>query len=180
MNQIILSHIDVTFGIVKGVTIDRKSIKNDILTSVARQRRLGNNPAQPAYHDYAVPFSQPLQWFHDYVRDHFKTEFKKSLLPINTWGNTYASHENSLNQPHINLLDLKDSSDYILIYGIAVADKTCELIIEYDDNRRKNKTKHIPLKNNKFVIFPSTQKYYITQNKEKKLNVILTTLYEYV
>ena len=76
MNQIILSHIDVTFGIVKGVTIDRKSIKNDILTSVARQRRLGNNPAQPAYHDYAVPFSQPLQWFHDYVRDHFKTEFK--------------------------------------------------------------------------------------------------------
>ena len=76
MDQIILSHIDITFGFVKGINIDLNLIKKDILNSVANQRRLNDNPVSPAYYDYAVPFSQALQWFHDYVRDHFKTEFK--------------------------------------------------------------------------------------------------------
>ena len=151
-----------------------------ILNSVANQRRLNDNPVSPAYYDYAVPFSQALQWFHDYVRDHFKTEFKKTLIPTNTWGNTYANYESSLNRLQIDPVDLKHSPDYVIIYGIDISDENCELVIEYDNNRRKNRTKHIPLKNNKFVIFPSTQRYYITQNKEKKLNGILTTVYEYI
>ena len=180
MDQIILSHIDITFGFVKGINIDRNLIKKDILNSVANQRRLNDNPVSPAYYDYAVPFSQALQWFHDYVRDHFKTEFKKTLIPTITWGNTYANYESSLNRLQIDPVDLKHSPDYVIIYGIDISDENCELVIEYDNNRRKNRTKHIPLKNNKFVIFPSTQRYYITQNKEKKLNVILTTVYEYI
>jgi|TARA_R100001530_G_scaffold64376_2_gene46254 hypothetical protein len=180
MNQIILSHIDVTFDLVKGINIDRNKIKQDILDSVAHQRRLNDNSVIPAYHDYAVPFSIPLQWFHDYVRDHFQTEFKKTLILIKTWGNIYANHESSLNRLQVDPVDLRHSPDYVIVYGIDIVDENCELVIEYDDNRRKNRTKHIPLKNNKFVIFPSTQRYYITQNKEKKLNVILTTVCEYV
>ena len=31
MDQIILSHIDITFGFVKGINIDRNLIKKDIL-----------------------------------------------------------------------------------------------------------------------------------------------------
>jgi hypothetical protein len=180
MNQIILSHIDVTFGFVKVINIDRNLIKNNILTSVANQQRLDNNPISLAYHDYAVPFSQPLHWFHDYVRDHFKTEFKRTLIPVNTWGNIYAAHEGSLNRLQINPLDLKNAPDYVIIYGLQVADADCELVIEYDDNKRKNQIKRLPLKDNKFIIFPSTQRYYITKNKQDKLNVILTTVCEYI
>ena len=180
MEQIILSQIDITFGFVKGIDIDRNLIKKDILNSVANQKRLDNNPVSYTYNDYAVPFSISLQWFHDYLRDHFDTEFKNTLIPIKTWGNTYANHESSLNRFQIDPVDLKHSPDYVIIYGIDIADENCELVIEYDDNRRKNRTRHIPLKNNKFVIFPSTQRYYITKNKEKKLNIILTTVYVYI
>jgi hypothetical protein len=180
MNQIILSHIDVTSGLVKGITIDRNKIKNDILNSVANQKPLNDNPISPAYNDYAVPFSSALQWFHDYVRDHFYAQFKKTLLPINTWGNIYNFRESSLNRHQVDSGNLNHSPDYTLIYGIDIKDNSCELVIEYDDNRRKNRTRHIPIENNKFVIFPSTQRYFITKNKEKKLNVFLTTIYEYV
>jgi len=61
-----------------------------------------------------------------------------------------------------------------------VAKDSCELVIEYDDNRRKNRTWHIPLKDNLFIIFPSTQRYFISQNKSKQTNIFLTMTYEYI
>ena len=38
----------------------------------------------------------------------------------------------------------------------------------------------IPLKNNDFIMFPSTQMYYITNNQKDSLNFILTTSYEFI
>ena len=78
------------------------------------------------------------------------------------------------------LKDLKNSPDYTCIYGVDVAKDSCELVIEYDDNRRKNRTWHIPLENNKFIIFPSTQRYFISQNKSKQMNIFLTMTYTYI
>ena len=53
-------------------------------------------------------------------------------------------------------------------------------VIEYDNNRRKGRTWHVPIKNNHFYLFPSTQKYFFTANKSKQLNTILTITYEYI
>ena len=75
---------------------------------------------------------------------------------------------------------LKDAPDYTCVYVIDIAKDSCELVIEYDDNRRKNRTWHIPLVNNKFIIFPSTQRYFISQNTSKQMNIFLTMTYEYI
>ena len=53
-------------------------------------------------------------------------------------------------------------------------------IIEYDDNRRKNRTWYLPIKNNEFIMFPATQRYMITENTSDKLNTILVINYEYI
>jgi hypothetical protein len=63
---------------------------------------------------------------------------------------------------------------------IFIGKDSCELVIEYDDNRRKNRTWHIPIKNNYFYMFPSTQRYFITENKSKQMNVLLTINYEFI
>jgi len=55
-----------------------------------------------------------------------------------------------------------------------------ECIIEYDDNRRKNRTWHIPIKDNHFIIFPATNKYSFSPNTSTGLNIILTINYEYI
>ena len=80
----------------------------------------------------------------------------------------------------VDPVDLRNSPDYTLIYGLDIEPDSCECIIEYDDNRRKNRTWHVPIKNNKFIMFPATQRYMITENKSDKLNTILVINYEYI
>ena len=52
--------------------------------------------------------------------------------------------------------------------------------IHYEDNRRKGRSWDIPLENNKFIMFPSTCMYYLTNTQKDSLNFVLTTTYEYI
>ena len=79
---------------------------------------------------------------------------------------------------NIDPVDLRNSPDYTMLYGVNV--KECSVRIHYDDNRRKGRSWDIPLKNNQFIIFPSTNMYYITNNQKDSLNFILTSTYEYI
>ena len=64
-----------------------------------------------------------------------------------------------------------------MLYGIEVED--CIVRIYYDDNRRKGRSWDIPLENNKFIIFPSSNTYYITNNQKDSLNFVQTTTYDH-
>jgi hypothetical protein len=142
MKKQVVSEIDIVSGTIdspKGFEINREKIKNDIITSFINQKRISKNKKDFAYSDYEVPFSQPLQWLKDYLRDHFRIEHNKTLIPKLDFG-----------------------------------------IILDNDNRRVNRTWHVPLQNNKFIIFPSMQRFYITENKSSKLQTILISTYEYI
>ena len=82
MKKLVVSEIDIVSGTIdspKGFAINREKIKNDIITSFINQDRISKNEKDFAYTDYKVPFSQPLQWYKDYLRDHFKVEYQKHL-----------------------------------------------------------------------------------------------------
>ena len=176
----VLSEIDLYIDTVHVIKIDRAKIKNDILNSFAFSKRLSKNKKDYSYQDFEVTFSKPLQWLTDYLRDHFRGDYHKTLIPKKTWGNLYNQHESSISRNQVDLVNLRNSPDYTCLYALDVAKDSAELVIEYDDNRRKNRTWHIPLKNNQFIIFPSTQRYFISQNKSKQMNVFLTMTYEYL
>ena len=176
----VLSEIDLYIDTVHIITIDRAKIKNDILNSFAFDKRLSNNKKDYSYQNFEVPFSKPLQWLKDYLIDHFRGDYDKTLISKKEWGNIYNQHESSLARHQVEPLFLKDSPDYTCLYGVEVAKDSCELVIEYNDNRRANRTWHIPLKNNQFIIFPSTQRYFISQNKSKQMNIFLTITYDYI
>ena len=178
MQKKVLSEIDLYTDTVHVITIDRKKIKNDILNSFAFGKRLSKNKKNYSYQDFEVPFSKPLSWLQDYIRDHFRVDYYRTLVSHKEWGNVYGPHESSITRHQVNPLFLKDSPDYTCLYGVEVGKDSCELIIEYDDNRKKNRTWHIPLKDNQFIIFPSTQRYFISQNKSKQINIFLTMAYE--
>ena len=180
MQKKVLSEIDVYTDTVQVIKIDRKKIKNDILSSFASENCLSKNKKDYSYQDFKIPFSTPLQWLNDYLRDHFQVEYHKTLIPKKEWGNVYKQDESSIARHQVDPIYLKDAADYTCLYGVNVAKDSCELVIEYDDNRRKNRTWHIPLKDNLFIIFPSTQRYFISQNKSKEMNIFLTMTYEYI
>ena len=85
-----------------------------------------------------------------------------------------------INKIHISYKLFSEGFDDTEMHHIEVNVENCNVRIYYDDNRRAGRSWDIELKNNKFVMFPSTQIYYISNNQKDKVNFILKTTYEYI
>ena len=167
MEKKVLSEIALYYGDVsmpKGFEIDRNKIQEDILKSQINNKEF--------------PYSREWDKLNTYMREHINVEYGFTLVNKKTWENIYKPKEISFPLLNIDPVDLKNAPDYTLLYGVNVKD--CSVRIHYDDNRRAGRSWDIPLTNNKFIMFPSTQMYYITNNQKDSLNFILTVTYEFV
>ena len=184
MQKVVLSEIDCISGFIespKGFEINRDVIKNDIIKSYINEDRISKKEKDFTYYDYKVNFSQPLQWYKDYLRDHFRIEHNKTLIPKLDFGIVLDKNQNTFSRNLVEPLDLLHAPDYTCIYGVDVDDEEqLEVVIHYDDNRRVNRTWHVPLLKNKFIIFPSMQRFFIKGNQSSKLQTILISTYEYI
>ena len=168
MHKKILSQIDLYFGQIempKGFEIDREKLGVDILSSTIYNREF--------------PFSRSWDMLQTYLREHINLEYNFTLVNKKTVGNIYKPGEYSNLLIQVDPVDLRNSPDYVMLYGVNIGKDSCKVFIEYDDNRRKGRSWEITLNNNDFIMFPSTQRYYITANKSEQLNFILTTTYEF-
>ena len=162
-----LSEIAIYYGDVsmpKGFEINCNKLQEDILKSQINNK------------DF--PYSREWDKLNTYLREHINLEFGFQLVNKETWGNIYKPKEISIPLLNIDPVDLRNSPDYVLLYGVNVKD--CSVRIHYDDNRRKGRSWDISLKNNQFIMFPSTNMYYITNNQKDSLNFILTITHEFV
>jgi hypothetical protein len=144
--------------------IDRDKLSSDILQSVIQNK--------------AFPFSRTWDMLNTYMREHINVEHHFSLINKETWGNMYKPKEISIPLLNIDPVDLRNSPDYTFLYGVNVKD--CSVRIHYDQNRRAGRSWDIPLKNNQFIMFPSTNMYYLTNNQKDSLNFVQTITYEYI
>ena len=167
MNKKILSEIDLHYGRIdmpKGFEIDRDKLQKDILSSTIK--------------DSKFPYSKEWDKLNTYLREHINVEYGFQLINKETWGNVYKPKETSIPLLNIDPVDLRNSPDYTLLYGVNVKD--CSVRIHYDDNRRAGRSWDIPLTNNQFIMFPSTNMYYITNDQKDSLNFILTISNEFI
>ena len=167
MKKKVLSEIALYYGDIempKGFEINRKQIQSDILKSQINNK------------DF--PYSREWDKLNTYLREHINVEYGFQLINKETWGNFYKPKETSISLLNINPVDLRNSPDYTLLYGVNVKD--CSIRIHYNDNRRAGRSWDISLKNNQFIMFPSTNMYYITNNQKDSLNFILTITNEFI
>ena len=167
MQKKVLSEIALYYGDVampKGFEIDRDKLQSDTLKSQINNK------------DF--PYSREWDKLNTYLREHINVEYGFTLVNKETWGNIYKPKEISIPLLNIDPVDLRNSPDYILLYGVNVKD--CSVRIHYDDNRRAGRSWDIPLTNNQFIMFPSMQMYYITNNQKDSLNSILTITHEFI
>ena len=143
--------------------IDREKLSRDILQSQIQNKEF--------------PFSRTWDMLNTYIRDHINLEYGFTLVNKNTWGSIYKPGQTTPSLLHIDPVDLRNSPDYIFLYGVNV--DNCWVRINYDDNRRKGRSWDIQLTNNKFIMFPSTNMYYLTNNQKDSLNFVQTITYEY-
>jgi len=148
----------------KGFEIDQEKLTNDILQSTFNSKKF--------------PFSRTWDMLNTYIRDHIGVEHGINLINKSTWGNIYKPAATTIPLLNIDPVDLRNSPDFTMLYGVKVKD--CIVKIHYDDNRRKGRSWDIELKNNMFIMFPSTNMYYITNNQKDSLNFIQTITYEFI
>ena len=167
MQKKVLSEQSLYYGDItmpKNWDIDREKLSEDILKS-----QITDSP---------FPFSKTFDMLNTYLREHVNVEYGFTLINKQTWGNTYKPQELSIPLLNIDPVDLRNSPDFTLLYGVKV--DNCSVRIHYDDNRRKGRSWDISLTNNKFIMFPSTNMYYLTNNQTSSLNFIQTITYEFI
>tara|TARA_R100001480_G_scaffold147571_1_gene146515 strand:+ start:288 stop:791 length:504 start_codon:yes stop_codon:yes gene_type:complete len=165
MNKIILSEQALYHGDVampKGFEINQDVLKIDIFVSKVKNSEF--------------EYSKFWDMLNTYIREHIHCEFNINLINKKTWGNIYTPNQTTEPLLNIDPVDLRNSPDYTCLYGIDVND--CIIKIHYEDNRRKGRRWEVELKDNMFIIFPSTCMYYITNNQKDDLNFIQTITYE--
>tara|TARA_B110000263_G_scaffold217622_1_gene203801 strand:- start:11 stop:514 length:504 start_codon:yes stop_codon:yes gene_type:complete len=148
----------------KGFEIDQEKLTNDIL--------------QSTFNSKEFPFSKTWDMLNTYMRDFIGLEHGINLVNKSTWGNIYKPNETTIPLLNIDPVDLRNSPDFTMLYGVKVKD--CFVRIHYEDNRRKGRSWDIELKNNMFIMFPSTNMYYLTNNQKDSLNFVQTITYEYI
>jgi hypothetical protein len=148
----------------KGFEIDQEKLTNDIL--------------QSTFNTKEFPFSRTWDMLNTYMRDFIGLDYGINLVNKSTWGNIYKPAETTIPLLNIDPVDLRNSPDFTMLYGVKVKD--CFVRIHYEDNRRKGRSWDIELKNNMFIMFPSTNMYYLTNNQKDSLNFVQTITYEYI
>ena len=167
MQKNVLSEQSLFFGDVdmpKGFEIDQEKLTNDIL--------------QSTFNTKEFPFSKTWDMLNTYMRDFIGLDYGINLVNKSTWGNIYKPAETTIPLLNIDPVDLRNSPDFTMLYGVKVKD--CFVRIHYEDNRRKGRSWDIELKNNMFIMFPSTNMYYLTNNQKDSLNFVQTITYEYI
>ena len=144
--------------------IDRTELSHHILHSSLTNEKL--------------QFSRTWNKLNTYIMDHIRVEHDINLINKSTWGNIYKPTETTIPLLNIDQVDLRNSPDFTLLYGVKVKD--CMVRIHFDDNRRKGRSWDIELKDNMFIIFPSTNMYYLTNTQKDSLNFVQTIIYEYI
>jgi len=167
MKKKVLSEQAVYFGDIlmpEGFEIDRKELSHHVL--------------HYNFTGKEFQFSRTWDMLNTYIKEHIYLKYNINLINKKSWGSMYTPLQVSLPLLNVDPIDLKDSPDYTLLYGLKV--DNCNVRINYDDNRRKGRSWDIPLENNKFIMFPTTNMYYITNNQKDSLNFIQTITYEFI
>tara|TARA_R110000787_G_scaffold148515_1_gene262434 strand:- start:170 stop:685 length:516 start_codon:yes stop_codon:yes gene_type:complete len=170
INKKILSEIALYNGKVKmpkGFEIEKDILVKDILTS-------------QFYENIDFPFSRTYDKLKTYFVDFMQVEHNIMLIEKEGYGNYYEKNEVSKSQYKVDPVDLKHSADFVLLYGVEIDSDSCTININYDDNRRKNRTWLITLKTDSFVMFPADCRFYIENSKNTHLNFIQTITFNYL
>ncbi len=139
---------------------------------------LTNNLFKALYTDRKHVESRDFDKLNTYITEYINLNYGIALVNKDCWTDIYLPNEKTESKININPVDLKNSADFTLLYGINTND--CDVKINYDDNRRKGRDWTIALPYNNFVMFPSTNMYSIINKQKESLNFIQTITYEYI
>jgi hypothetical protein len=163
MEKKVLTEQALYFGDIKmpkNFEVNRSQLAIDILTASIQNK---------------FPISKNFHKINNYIIEYLKAKYEISVINKTVKGFLYKTEETTNPCMDIDFRSLKDSVDYTMLYGVNTSN--CVVTILYDDNRNKQQYHSIDLTSNKFIIFPSSNMYFINNKQKESFNFLLKINY---
>ena len=181
MKKTVLSEIDIYQGdlkMPKNFDIDRSKLKADILDSHLQANTITNNQFSFSFLDYKVPSSKTLDMVQTYVTDYLNSYFNIRMFPTQRFGNVLKPNQQTFSRNFLDCNNSSNSIDYVLIYGVDIANSSCSVVVEYNNKKDLEQKYFIPMSNNYFVVLPGSERFFISSNTSKQTNIFLTCTFQ--
>ena len=163
--------------------VNTRLIKNHILSNFSMVNRYKDNQYWYMSEYLKVPYHQHIQWTQDWLRDHFRLEHNRTLIPtpvdsirgiIQQTGERVNTHHN------VKDWHLGDSPEVSCLFTVGTGPKKSEVIFEYDDGRNKHRRWKVPLEQDSFILYSSHLNHSITKNENKDFLVNLSLHFQLI
>ena len=164
-------------------SVDTRLIKNHILSNFTLTNRYDDNQYWYMKDYVKVPYHQHIQWTNDWLRDHFRLEHERTLVPTpidSIRGIVQQTNENVLTHNNVKEWHLAESPEVDCLFTVATGKKQSFIVFEYDDGRNKHRRWKLPLVQDEFILFSSHLNRYITKNENKDFLVNLSLHFQLI
>ena len=176
MEKKVLSEIALYSGKIKrpkGYEINRSKIKADILEAKLQNKSISDNPFDFRFFDYEARYSKELGYVIENTVEYARLNFQLNLEPVLTFANVLEHKEQSFSRLILDRPEKQEFADFVLVYGVDVYPESTQVVVEYDNNKYLNNAWFAPIENDHYVMFPTSQKFFITRNTSHNPNVFL-------
>ena len=164
-------------------SVNTKLIKNHILSNFTLTNRYDDNQYWYMKDYVKVPYHQHIQWVNDWLRDHYRLEHERTLVPTpidSIRGIVQQTNENVLTHNNVKEWHLAESPEVDCLFTVATGKKQSFIVFEYDDGRNKHRRWKVPLVKDEFILFSSHLNRYITKNENKDFLVNLSLHFQLI
>ena len=163
--------------------VNTRLIKNHILSNFMMANRYEDDQYWYMSEYLKVPYHQHIQWTQDWLRDHFRLEHNRTLVPTpvdSIRGIIQQTGENVNTHNNVKEWHLEQSPEVSCLYTVGTGDRKSDVIFEYDDGRNKHRRWRVPLEQNQFILFSSHLNHSITKNDNKDFLVNLSLHFQLI
>jgi hypothetical protein len=163
--------------------INTRLLQNHILSNFIKKNRYDDSQYWYMSDYLKVPYHQHIQWTQDWLRDHFRLEHNRTLVPTpvdSIRGIIQQTGENVNTHNNVKEWHLEQSPEVSCLYTVGTGDRKSDVIFEYDDGRNKHRRWRVPLEQNQFILFSSHLNHSITKNDNKYFLVNLSLHFQLI
>ena len=163
--------------------INTRLLQNHILSNFIKKNRYEDSQYWYMSDYLKVPYHQHIQWTQDWLRDHFRLDHNRTLVPTpvdSIRGIIQQTGENINTHNNVKEWHLEQSPEVSCLYTVGTGDRKSDVIFEYDDGRNKHRRWRVPLEQNQFILFSSHLNHSITKNDNKDFLVNLSLHFQLI
>tara|TARA_Y100000592_G_scaffold99293_1_gene174834 strand:+ start:498 stop:1055 length:558 start_codon:yes stop_codon:yes gene_type:complete len=173
----------ITGQIDKVSAVNTDLIKNHILSNFSVKNRYKDDQYWYMSEYLKVSYHQHIQWTQDWLRDHYRVEYNRTLVPTpvdSIRGIIQQTGENVNTHHNVKDWHLESSPEISCLYTVSTGPKHSDVVFEYDDGRNKHRRWKVPLVKDQFILYSSNTPFYITKNENKDFLVNLSLHFQLI